>query len=44
MHIFNVNIIVQGLKNITLQVWEEFINNYDLDSKFAGKMTKFNYM
>jgi hypothetical protein len=45
MHIFNVSITtVQGLKNVTLKVWEELITQSAVYSKHAGKMIKFNYM
>ena len=46
MHIFNVSITtVQGLKNVSLKVWEELITQSSVVySKHAGKMTKFNYM
>jgi hypothetical protein len=49
MHIFNVSIAtVQGLRNVSVKVWEELITQStyvgDVYSKHAEEMTKFNYM
>jgi hypothetical protein len=46
MHIFNVSITtVQGLKNVSLKVWEELITQSRCRLfKTCWKMTEFNYM